>query len=330
MIVVGGKPIGVPSPSSPGVSYTLWRMKLESLGIPTSAVSGIISKVAAYAEAPKTTFYIEFKDFDELYAAAAVGLFAKTLSDPLAQQTSVPMVVMTTPSSSLPARTSVQHVVLALIDHPIVVYKDQPLRSESVARAVLQDEQVSVETRALASAQWGERNQAEDFFDDVVPGNDKRCIVVDDYRPNTPEQLDKIRTALANIAVTGTLFILGHCDAESRRLAGLTGGDLAGSCDAALAGARSVVLWGCHTAGQAASTQEAALLGGASVMSVFHAALTASRQVQGFTCYVNTGGMNGARLRYNDSGAYTDATWQSVDHRFTSTLGHSCKHLAAS
>jgi hypothetical protein len=332
MIIVGKEQIMVPKPTSPGVSYTLWRLRLQKLGVEDEdQISGIISKVASYAEAPKEVILLTFNDWDELYAAAAKGLFAKTLGESSSSSMVVetPVVVIQTPVVVVPQRTNVTHVVMALIDHPIVVYKDAPVRSEDVAIAISQDKEVLLATKLLASAQWGERSQAQDFFDDVVPGDSKRCIFIDDYQPNTDGQRDKIRTALSTIAVTGTLFIIGHCNGEAGQMAGLSGADLAGVCNAALAGARSVVLWGCHTAGAAGSTLEATSLTGASVASSFHGALSVSKQVQGFTCFVNCG-LQGARLRFTDSGGYKAATWSVVDHRFTSGLGGACKHLAAS
>lgn len=325
MILIGDppKPIGVPKPNSPGVSYTLWRLKLENLRVPREKISGVISKVAVYAEAPAEVFCLTFTDWDELYAAAAKGAFAKKLDSSGSGS------VSKTTVSLAPVRTSVEHLVVALIDHPIVVYKGDKL-SEEVLIAINRDSSVDQEIRLRASAQWGERNQAQDFFEDAVPGNSKEQIIVDDYEPNSEDQRTKIRDALAAFAVTGTLFIIGHCDGESHRLAGLTGDVLAGLCDGALAGARSVVLWGCHTAGQAASSQAAALLSGGSVASAFHGALTVSKQVQGFTCFVGIGGMAVTRLRFTSEDAHTAATWSTVGHRFESTLGNACKHIAAS
>ena len=198
-------------------------------------------------------------------------------------------------------------LTLALIDGATVTYKGEAITNDT-QRTFLNDKEVEEDVRREYTKQQGERDAAQDLHDDSDVKKKQLCIV-EDYIPNSEAQKTKIGEALAKIPRIGgriRLYIIAHHDPDSKRMAGLDATALAALIGSSVhaTGIKSITLVGCHTAGEAKSSEDAANVADLdSFASLFHARLGELHRiytiVNGYTAFVQLRGKS-KRSRFDD------------------------------
>jgi len=207
-------------------------------------------------------------------------------------------------------------IVIALIDGKRPTYKGGVVNQDTYP-AFNRDKETREEDKKEFLKQEGERQSAENLHDkerEKLPKLKKHLCLVQDYTPNTQEQLEQIRSAFAGLPDVGgdiRMYVVAHHDPDSKRMAGLEAVTLA-RLIAAYPKAKSIkrlILVGCHTAGEAASAQEAeGALMSDSFAAQLHQALGTTHavytEVAAFTSFVRIRAFGQKEERFDEKAAH--------------------------
>lgn len=172
--------------------------------------------------------------------------------------------------------------------------------------AFLADEAVPQEEKDEFNRQDAERDNAIALHEKNKGFSE--LLIIEDYIPNSDEQGEKLYAALARVQAlpeNSRVYVVGHSDPDSRRMAGFDPLTMAGllASHGRIARVKRINLVGCHVAGHAASAGEADLRV-SSFASDFHTHLGriygVYTEVVGYTSFVtiNPGGRK--RVRFVD------------------------------